>query len=286
MKSTSKIAGFIAATAALSMLVTASASAEERHRDGTSRDHSSYRDSVRSNDANRNSGSTRNETRNNTYRNNDSRNNSSRNESRSNAYRNESRSNTNRNESRSNGYRNESRSNGYRNETRSNGYRNEGRNNHISEHGRISRFTRERDGYRVWLGGARSYWIPSYRLGGRRLSIGLDLRLGGIFNGTYVDVDALGWPGDPYYNDPYYAPAPYYNDRYLSGRVERVDYRSGTLLLRDERSGRAVEVDMRATDRRGGVDFDDLRPGDRVTLDGTWDRGYFHAYRIDGVRSY
>jgi len=276
MKNTSKIAGFIAATAALSMLVAASASAEERHHDGTWRDNGEHHDSVRSNDANRNDAAVRNETRNTT---------TYRHESTNNNYRNESRSNNYRSEPQSNSYRSESRGNNYRNETRGNSYRNEGRD-HISDHGRISRFERERDGYRVWLGGARSYWIPSYRLGGHRLAIGLDIRLGGIFNGTYVDVDALGWPGDPYYNDPYYAPAPYYADRYLSGRVERVDYRYGTLLLRDDRSGRVIEVDMRATDRRGGLDLDDLRPGDRVTLDGTWDRGYFHAYRIDGVRPY
>jgi hypothetical protein len=231
MKSTGKITAIIAATAALSMLAATSASAEERHRDGTWRDNSGY---------SRDNGG---------HRDND-------------------------------GYRNESRNN--------NNYRDEHRDNHFSERGRISRFTRERDGYRVWLGGPRSYWIPSYRLGGRRLAIGLELRLGGIFNGTYVDVDALGWPGDPYYNDGYYAPAPapYYADGYLRGRVERVDLRYGTLLLRDDRSGRVIEVDMRATERRRGLDLDDLRPGDRVTLDGTWDRGYFHAYRIDAVRQY
>jgi hypothetical protein len=230
MKSTGKIAVILAATAAVGMLVTTSASAEERHRDGTWRDNGGY---SRRDDGNRNN-------------------------------------------------------NNYRNESRNNTYRNESRDNHISEHGRISRFTHERDGYRVWLDrGTRSYWIPESRLGRRRLSIGLDIRLGGIFNGTYVDVDALGWPGDPYYNDPYYAPAPYYADGgYLSGRVERVDYRYGTLLLRDARSGRVVEVDMRAADRRGGLDLGDVRPGDRITLDGTWDRGYFHAFRIDRLRPY
>jgi len=257
MKSTGKITAIIAATAALSMLAATSASAEERHRDGTWRDNSGY---SRDNGGHRDNNNDRNESRNN------------------NNYRNESRGN--------NTYRNESRSNNYRNESRSNGYRGERRDDHFTERGRISRFTRERDGYRVWLGGARSYWIPSYRLGGRRLAIGLDIRLGGIFNGTYVDVDALGWPGDPHYNDGYYAPAPYYADGSLRGRVERVDLRYGTLLLRDERSGRVIEVDMRATDRRGGLDLDDLRPGDRVTLDGSWNRGYFHAYRIDGVRQY
>ena len=227
MKSTGRIKGIIAATAVLTLLATASASAEERHRDGTRRDDNSYRN----NGSNRNDGS----------------------------------------------YRNENHS--YRNETRN--------NNHYSDRGRIRSFTRERDGYRVFIEGARyPYWVPASRLGRHQLRVGIDIRLGGIFNGTYVDVDALGWPGDPYYNDPYYAPAPYYADGYLSGRVERVDYRYGTLLLRDDRSGRAIEVDMRATDRRGGLDLDDLRPGDRVTLDGTWDRGYFHAYRIDGVRQY
>lgn len=274
MKNTSKIAGFLAATAAMTMLVTASASAEERHRDGTWRDSGSYRDS---NATRNNTNNYRNESRNtDTYRNNT---NNSRNESRGTTdYRNESRS-TNAYRGSANNYRNESRG--------TNSYRNELRNgNHFAERGRISRFERERDGYRVWLGGARSYWIPGYRLGGHRLAIGLDIRLGGIFNGTYIDVDALGWPGDPYYNDGYYAPAPYYADGYLSGRVERVDYRYGTLLLRDNRSGRVVEVDMRATDRRGGLDLGDVRPGDRITLDGSWDGGYFHAFRIDRLRPY
>lgn len=241
MKSTGKITAIIAATATASLLVTASASAEDRHRDGTWRDNGGY------------------------SRNNNDRRTESRNDNRHYDSRNESRNDNRRYES-----RNESRN-----------------SNHYEERGRISRFTRERDGYRVWLGGARSYWIPSYRLGGHQLRLGLDIRLGGIFNGTWVDVDALGWPGDPYYNDGYYDGA--YGGRYdgyLTGRVERVDLRYGTVLLRDDRTGRVVEVDMRATEGRRGVDFDDLRRGDRVTLAGSWDGGYFHAYRIDGVRPY
>ena len=244
MKSTGKIAAILAAAATMTMLVTTSASAEDRHRDGTWRNNGS---------SSRDGGS---------YRNNERNNNDRRYESRNDNRRNDNRRNDNR--------RYESRN-----------------DNRFDERGRISRFTHERDGYRVWLGGARSYWIPESRLGRRRLSVGLDIRLGGIFNGTWVDVDALGWPGDPYYNDGYYnGYGTNRYDGYLTGRVERVDYRSGTMLLRDDRSGRVFEVDMRATDRRGGVDFDDLRPGDRVTLGGSWDGGYFHAYRIDGVRPY
>jgi hypothetical protein len=233
VKSTRKLAAIFAGTTALALLLSTSASAEDRHRDGTARSNDGYRDGARNND----------------------------------------------------GYRNGSRNN--------DGYRGQARNdNRISEKGRIRSFTRERDGYRVFLDhGNHSYWVPASRLGRHQLRVGIDVRLGGIFNGGYVDVDALGWPGDPYYNDPYYGGG-YgggYSDRYdgiLSGRVERVDLRYGTLLLRDDRSGRVVEVDMRATERRRGLDLGDLRRGDRVTLAGSWDGGYFHAYRIDGVRQY
>jgi len=239
MKSTRKIAGFIAATAALTMLAATSASAEDRHRDGTWRDNGSHRDNGN--------------------------------------YRNDNGSHRNDN----NNYRNESRN-----------------NNRFSEQGRVRSFTRERDGYRVYLDrGTHPYWVPASRLGRRQLRVGIDLRLGGIYNGSYVDVDALGWPGDPYYNDPYaydngggYDNGGYggggYADGYLTGRVERVDFRYGTLALRDDRSGHIVEVDMRATERRRGLDLGDVRRGDRITLSGSWDRGYFHAYRIDSVRQY
>ena len=218
MKSTRKIAGFIAATAALTMLAATSASAEDRHRDGTWRDNGGYRDN----------GSHRND----------------------------------------NNYRNESRN-----------------NNRFSEQGRVRSFTRERDGYRVYLDrGTHPYWVPASRLGRRQLRVGIDLRLGGIYNGSYVDVDALGWPGDPYYNGGGYSDR--YNEGFLSGRVERVDYRHGTLLLRDNRSGRVIEVNMRSTEHRRGLDFEDVRRGDLITLAGSWDGGYFHAYRIDSVRQY
>ncbi|HEV2721090.1 MAG TPA: hypothetical protein VG323_13800 [Thermoanaerobaculia bacterium] len=223
-----------------------SASAEERHRDGTWRDNSTYRDNNSRRDNN-----TRRD--NSTYRNNSS-------------YRNNGSYRDN------NNYRN----NGSYRDSRS--YSN--RNDRFNEHGRISRFTRERDGYRVWLGGERSYWIPSYRLGGRRLRLGLDISLGGIFSGGYWQVDALGWPGDPYYAGPYYGDGSY-SDGVLSGIVERVDFRYGSLLLRDARSGRVFNVDMRST---GLADF---RPGDRITLEGSWEGGgLFRAYRIDDVRPY
>jgi hypothetical protein len=78
-----------------------------------------------------------------------------------------------------------------------------------------------------------------------------------------------------------------YDRDYVRGVVERVDFRRGTLLLREERSGRRITVFMNGRNRnnRRGVDLDDLRRGDRVTLAGDWQRGgVFEAYRVEDVR--
>lgn len=75
------------------------------------------------------------------------------------------------------------------------------------------------------------------------------------------------------------------NDRdYVSGTVQRVDYRSGTVLLRERRSGRTITVAMQRRQSRRGVDLGDLRRGDYVTFVGDWSRGrVFDAWRIDSV---
>ena len=78
-----------------------------------------------------------------------------------------------------------------------------------------------------------------------------------------------------------------HNDRdFVRGVVERVDYRRGTILLREQRSNRRVSVVMVGGNRnRRGVDLSDLRRGDYVTLAGDWHRrGVFEAYRIESVR--
>ncbi|MBV8516401.1 MAG: hypothetical protein JO197_03260 [Acidobacteria bacterium] len=161
-------------------------------------------------------------------------------------------------------------------------------NDRVTYSGRVRSFSRERDGYRVYLDGAReSYWIPASRFGrGHELRIGASLHLGGIFRGGIVNVDILDWPDYGY--DPYYGGGGYYGAGYgygnIGGVVERVDYRSGFLLLRDTRDGRTFEVDMRDTVRASRVDFGDLRPGDYVELSGSWLRnGAFAAARIDSV---
>ena len=153
-------------------------------------------------------------------------------------------------------------------------------NERVTVQGRVSRLTHERDGYRVWLDrGNYSYWVPSSRMRGRNLSVGISVVLGGIFRGNVVYVDDLGYPGGGY-NDRY-------GREYVSGVIERIDYRRANVTLRDRRSSRYVTVDMDRLDRNGrGVDFNDLRRGDYVTIAGDWDRGnVFEAFRIESVRN-
>ncbi len=174
--------------------------------------------------------------------------------------------------------------------------------------GHISRYEHERGGYRIWFGGSLyPYWVPESYFFRHRIGIGLDLRLGGIFRDGAVYVNYLGWPGDAYYNDPYYYDAGYangyangysasvgaygagaYDEGFVRGTVDSIDYRTGTLYLRDDYSRRVITVDMRRVDgRSSSVDFGDLRPGDRVSLRGAWlDGNVFAAARLEGAGAY
>jgi hypothetical protein len=217
--------------------------------------------------------------------------------------------NGNRNDSyRNNGNnRNDSRNRsndnrGYSNRNNSRHEYREGARN--SYRGTIRSYARERGGFRIFLSnGPYSYWVPESYIRGHQLRVGLSIRLGGIFRGGYISVDALGWPGyndsyynEPYYDDVYYDPG-YNNDSYyggyandeVRGRVERVDFRNQTIVVQDDSNrGRYVTVDLRSVDRRNArLDIADLRPGDRVTMSGTWLRGnVFGASRIEAIDAY
>ena len=72
---------------------------------------------------------------------------------------------------------------------------------------------------------------------------------------------------------------------FLRGEVERVDRRRGVVVLRTNRGGRPVLVEMARRSGRG-IDLEDLRRGDYVTFVGDWSRGgVFTAWRIDEVDS-
>ena len=140
--------------------------------------------------------------------------------------------------------------------------------------GRVNRFVHERGGYRIWVDGGRfPVWIPEARISlFPRLRVGLSIRFGGYY-------DPLGYlEAYDYYNDGYYGGGAY-SSGLLRGVVETVDYRRGTLVLRDDVSGSFVTTLIR--DRR----LETLRPGDYAEIAGDWTRaGVFEGLRLEDVR--
>lgn len=186
----------------------------------------------------------------------------------------------------------------HRNET-NDGWRNDSRRDSRSDsrrsatlEGKVRSFSRDNGGFRVQLDrDNRWYHVPQSAFRGRHndLRIGVSIRLGGYWGGNddYY-VDSCDFVDNGYYDNDRYDNGRYgsYDRDYVRGIVERVDYR-GTLVLREERSGRRVTVVMaRASRDRRGVDLNDLRRGDVVTFAGDWNRGnVFEAYRIESVRN-
>lgn len=168
------------------------------------------------------------------------------------------------------------------------GYRD---NDRVTMEGRIRSFNRDRDGYRVELDrGNYSYFVPERHLRnrGRDFRAGVSIRLGGVFRGGSIFVDAVDFPGAGGYSDPYYEGRGGYNNYgTVRGVVDRIDFRNDTLVVRDQATGRFVTVDMRRADHRSrSVDLDDLRRGDYVALSGEWVRGgVFAVSRVESVRS-
>jgi Ni/Co efflux regulator RcnB len=263
MKSKNLAAVLAIATTAVMMTAT-SAFAESRHRGETrsDRNSSAQTDRNRGNDRVQRSGRSQAQT------------------SRSQAYRDQS-TYTQRFDNRSNGVRQQSNST-YRNDSyRNNSYgagaiRNDGyRGGRQTFEGHVTRISPYNGGYRVWLDrGGYPFFIPAARFRLFPLRLGLNIRFGGIW-------DPLG-----YYNVYDVGPYGAYGGGYatsgdLRGVVESVDYRRGTLVLRDDISSSFVTTVLRGNDPRLG----DLRPGDYVDLSGAWNRsGVFDAFNVVDIR--
>jgi len=161
----------------------------------------------------------------------------------------------------------------------SRGYAPSARGNAFYREGRISRIEHWNGGYRIWLGGVDyPFFVPAARFSLFPWRVGLSIHIGGIWNPLgYYDY----YDGDPYAYGyaPAYAPGIVATSGYLRGVVDNIDYRRGSMVIRDDASGNFVTVMMRNDDPR----FDSLRPGDYVDLSGDWVRGYFEAYRVDSV---
>jgi hypothetical protein len=160
-------------------------------------------------------------------------------------------------------------------------------NDRVNLQGKITSFNRESNGYRMNLDRGPSFFVPEsyFRNRARDLRVGVSISLGGIFRSGSVYVDAVSWPDDGYGYDGYDRSYDRSYGGHLFGVVDRIDFRRGTVWLRDDRSSRLVEVDLRR-DRHSRLNVDDLRRGDFVELSGSWIRGgIFAADRIDSVRS-
>jgi hypothetical protein len=156
------------------------------------------------------------------------------------------------------------------NANRSNGNGAYRENQRINATGKVSSFNRERDGYRVQLDRGQSFWVPQSRFGNRArdLRVGVSINLGGIFRGGSIYADAVSWP-DQYYGNGY-------EQGFVRGVVDRVDYRTGTVWLRDDASGRIITADV------NGRSLGSLRRGEYVELTGQWIRGgVFDVARIN-----
>ena len=166
--------------------------------------------------------------------------------------------------------------------------------------GRVRRLERGDGGYRVWLDhGNHCFWIPEARFRLWPIRIGFSVSFGGFWNpaGYYNIYDygsyyyggshygARPYYGSSSYGGSYYGGRPYYGgsynaSSYLQGYVDRFDYAAGTMVVRDDSSGRYATVLMRGDDPQFGY----LQPGDWVSLSGVWTRsGYFEAYRIEDL---
>jgi len=280
MNRTKNLAAQVAGAMAIAALLGTSAFAETRHSDATERDRSQQSNDHRgSRDGNRQSHERRDNTNNQSL---DRRGNAS-NRSQT-SQRNDARvtapQTSERHDWRGNNNRFDNRthvdSNRFDNRThvdnrgfdRSQSYRNNRFDDHgrsrISIHGRVSRFVHERGGYRVWVDGGRyPVWIPEARISlFPHLRVGVTLGFGGYYDPAGY-LEAYDYDGGSAYSAGL-----------LRGVVETVDYRRGTLVLRDV-SGNFVTTLIR--DRR----LETLSPGDYAEISGDWTRsGVFEGLRL------
>ena len=155
----------------------------------------------------------------------------------------------------------------------------------ISTEGRINVIALEGDRYRLTLDhGSYDYYLPVGTVGSRNLRIGALVRLDGIVNGNLVNVDMVAVPGEPYYtNDPYYVAVPVGTNGWMAGVVQSTNFHLGYFTIREDGNGQFVKIDVRHMGKRRPGGLYDVRPGDRVSVNGEWEdrANTFSAERIE-----
>jgi hypothetical protein len=142
----------------------------------------------------------------------------------------------------------------------------------ISTQGEITSVSREGDRFRVVLNhGSYTYWVPMATLRNRELPVGVRVRIGGVVDGDAVNADFVAFSGEPTYTtDPMYRGVPYGQTGWMSGTVLSTNRRLNFITIRDDASGLPVKIDVRNMDTRRSVNVWRTRPGDHVSLDGSW----------------
>jgi hypothetical protein len=154
----------------------------------------------------------------------------------------------------------------------------------ISTQGHISMISREGDRYRIRLDhGNYDYFVPASTMAARDLRIGDPVRLNGLVAGDLVNVDMIATANEPtYVSDPYYVAVPYGTSGWMTGTVQSSNRHLGYLTIKEDRSGQLVKIDVRHMDRGRPVNVWGIRSGDRITINGSWEkRDTFDAARIE-----
>ena len=154
----------------------------------------------------------------------------------------------------------------------------------ISTQGLISSITRDGDRFLIRLDhGNYDYYVPVSTMGARDLRIGDPVRLSGLVAGDLVNVDLIATANEPYYAaDPNYVAVPFGTSGWMTGKVQNVNRHLGYLTIREDTSGALVKIDVRHMDRARPVNVWGIRPGDRITVNGSWEkRGTFDATRVE-----
>lgn len=142
----------------------------------------------------------------------------------------------------------------------------------ISTQGEITSMAREGDQVRIELNhGSYVYYVSMAVIRDRDIRVGSRVRLGGVVSGDSVNADYIAFSGEPAYtSDPAYRGVPYGSSGWMSGTVINVNRRLNYVTIRDDASGLPVKVDVRNMDTKRSVNVWRTRPGDHISVNGSW----------------
>lgn len=160
-------------------------------------------------------------------------------------------------------------------------------NHRISVEGRITNITREGSGgkYDVTLDNGGTYRLSRATMRDNNLAVGQFVHFDGYMRGRNAFVENVMLSNDPNWNYSRSNPTNSYgygttNANYMTGIVESTNRHLNYFTVRDT-NGRLMKVDVRNMDTRRSVNVWNLRPGDRISVNGGWENS--DTFRADTV---